>query len=53
MPSFPTPVALETIESELRTRGQSVVGVFSDLDVDTVPYAAASLGQVNARFFIV
>jgi predicted unusual protein kinase regulating ubiquinone biosynthesis (AarF/ABC1/UbiB family) len=49
VPSFPTREALATIEEELSTRGQSVGELFSDLDADTVPYAAASLGQVRTQ----
>ncbi|CAM9425452.1 unnamed protein product [Ectocarpus fasciculatus] len=43
VPSFPTPQALEVIEREL---GRPVESMFVGLDKNSVPVAAASLGQV-------
>lgn len=43
VPSFPTEAAVDVIESEL---GQEVDKMFLDLDRQTDPVAAASLGQV-------
>jgi len=43
VPSFPTKDAIDVIEAEL---GQPVQEMFADLDQDTSPIAAASLGQV-------
>ena len=43
MPSYPTKDAIAVIESEL---GEHVSEVFEDLDENTAPIAAASLGQV-------
>jgi len=43
VPSYPTKDAIEVIEAEL---GSRVSSVFRDLEADTLPIAAASLGQV-------
>ena len=43
VPSYPTPHALELIESEL---GQPASELFDQLAAETEPIAAASLGQV-------